>query len=477
MVTRTSQLEGLKVCFIFPNVALERTAALLQNVHALGPIQPMSLLYAAGIVEAAGAEVRLIDGTGNGLTKEDVIEQVKEFGPDVLAYTIATLDFAFSVEWIEDIRKECDLPVLVGGIHLSQFPLETLTHKCIDWGVVTDGEVTAVELLKTWQAGEDLSKVRGIVYRNDEGVPTMTESRATWVDVDETAWPARHLVNLDAYWSVMSRRKRFTAMMTGFGCPLSCTFCVLTEVPFRQRSPKSIADEMEYCYEELGIEEFDFFDPNFTFGKKRTRAICQEIIDRGLHKKVIWSPRARSDKVTKDIVELMAEAGCSQIRYGFDSGDPEILHNAQKWQGGLDSMRDAVGWARDAGMEVLGFFTLGNPGETHETIARSKAFVLSLDLDFIQVAPIFMLPGSPMYNTHVERTGDDFWRQHTLDLKPLDALPFLDTELTTEELKAAALDIYRSFYLRPRTYFRAATWRRVWNPTIRKRVLAARRML
>ncbi len=474
---RTDDLAGLKVCFVFPNVALEKTAALLQNVHALGPIQPMSLLYAAGIVEAAGADVRVVDGTGEGLTKEQIADRLRAFAPDVVAYTLATLDFAFSVEWIRDLRKLYEAPVLVGGVHLSQYPAETLTHTCIDWGVVTDGEVTTVELLKTWRAGGDLKDVPGIVFRDDDGEPVVTEERPTWIDVDATPWPARHLTNLDAYWSIMSTRHRFTAMMTGFGCPLSCTFCVLTDVPFRQRSPASIADEMEHCHEVLGIHEFDFFDPNFSFGRKRTQAICNELIDRDLHSKVIWAPRVRSDKVNRETVELMAAAGCSQIRYGFESGDAEILHNASKWQGGFDAMREAVGWARDAGMETLGFFTLGNPGETPETVARTKAFILSLDLDFIQIAPIFMLPGSPMYTTYVDRTGHDLWRAHTLDLEPLTDLPYLDTELTTADLKAAALDIYRSFYLRPRQYFRKATWRRVLNPTTRQRALAARKML
>jgi radical SAM superfamily enzyme YgiQ (UPF0313 family) len=138
-------------------------------------------------------------------------------------------------------------------------------------------------------------------------------------------------------------------------------------------------------------------------------------------------------------------------------------------------MRSSVTWARDAGMETLGFFVLGSPGETTQSVERTKRFILSLDLDFIQVAPIFMLPGSPLYLEYVERTGDDFWRQHSLDLKPLKELPFLDTELTTAELKAAAMDIYRSFYFRPRQIWRGV--RRMRRPREMRRAWQAARGL
>ncbi len=465
-------LRGLRACLVFPNVALEQTAALAQNVHALGPIQPLSLLYAAAILEQAGAKVEFVDATSAGLSLEQTIERVRASEPDVLGYTLATLDFAFSIEWITAIRKAVNVPVVVGGIHMSQYPLETLSHPAIDWGVMTDAERTLPRLLEVWRAEGDLGDVPGIAYRKD-GVPVMTEAAEIWEELDETPWPARHLSRLDAYWSILSKRRRFTAIMSGWGCPFSCVFCVLPEVPFRQRSATSIADEMEHCYSNHGIEEFDFFDPNFCMGRARTRAICEELIDRGLADKVIWAARARVDNVERDTLELMAKAGCTRICFGLESGDMEILARTAKPQGGAKRMRDAIGWAREFGMEVLGFFTLGHPGETLATVARTKRFILSLDLDFIQVAPIFMLPGSPMYQEWVERTGDDFWREHTLHLTELRELPFLDTELTTQELKDATLDIYRSFYFRPRQLVRGV--KRVRTKTQLKRAINAAR--
>ncbi len=446
-------LSGLRICLIFPNVALERTAALAQNVHALGAIQPLSLLYVAGILEESGAEVCVVDATARGLSLEEASGIAEAFRPDVIGWTLATLDFAFSLEWIRAIRDHIDVPVVVGGIHLSQYPLETLTHTCIDWGVVTDAEISLVELLSTWRAGGDLAEVKGIVYRRDDK-PVLTAARAVWTNLDETALPARHLARNASYRSVLARSEKFTAIMSGWGCPFSCSFCVLPSVPVRSRSPEAVADEMEHCLETMSINEFDFFDPNFCLGTKRTSALCREFRRRGLHRRVVWSARARADQVNLALLREMADSGCIRICLGLESGDENILKIADKEQGGLAQMRQAVTWARKAGLEVMGFFTLGHRGETDETIDRTRLFILSLDLDFIQISPIFILPGSPSYQAYVEQTGDDFWRANTLEPKHLIELPLPECTLTTKQLKSHALTIYREFYFRPRQVLR-----------------------
>ena len=99
-------------------------------------------------------------------------------------------------------------------------------------------------------------------------------------------------------------------------------------------------------------------------------------------------------------------------------------------------------------------YGLGHRGETDETIDRTRQFILSLDLDFIQIAPIFILPGSPSYQAYVEQTDDEFWRTNTLQPKHLRELPLPDCTLTTEQLKSHALKIYREFYFRPRQVLR-----------------------
>jgi radical SAM superfamily enzyme YgiQ (UPF0313 family) len=125
-----------------------------------------------------------------------------------------------------------------------------------------------------------------------------------------------------------------------------------------------------------------------------------------------------------------------------------------KHQGGREQIRQAIQWAREAGLETMGFFSIGHPGETEKTLAETTAFLLSLDLDFIQVSPIFMLPGSPLYKEFVEQTGRDLWREHTLNPTQLKELPLVDCSLTTTELKGHALAVYRAFYFRPRQILR-----------------------
>ena len=262
-----SATQGLKVALVYPPYGPVRNEPGIKTVKENYGIFPsLSLLYVAGILESADCEVLFIDAHAEGLTLEETVTRHRAFGPDYVGYTITTYLFFQTMDWIRSIRELVDVPTIVGGVHLSIYPRETLGYDCIDYAVTGEAEHALPEMLAALVKGDDLSSVRGIAYRRNDG-EIMVTPKAADCDVDAAPFPARQLIDNSLYYSFISKYKNFSCFITSRGCPYKCIFCEQGSKPFRARSPQNVVDELELCYHEFGIREFDFFDSSLRFVK------------------------------------------------------------------------------------------------------------------------------------------------------------------------------------------------------------------
>ena len=74
------------------------------------------------------------------------------------------------------------------------------------------------------------------------------------------------------------------------------------------RSVKNVVDELEYLYKTYGGKYYTFCDDAFTVDMARTEQLCEEIKKRDLH--IQWNMGTRVDKVTKELLQKMKDAGC-----------------------------------------------------------------------------------------------------------------------------------------------------------------------
>ncbi|MEJ2745695.1 MAG: hypothetical protein P8123_08450, partial [bacterium] len=117
-------------------------------------------------------------------------------------------------------------------------------------------------------------------------------------------------------------------------------------------------------------------------------------------------------------------------------------------------------WAREAGLMTLGFFLLGCPGETEETIKKNIAMAVALDTDYVSISKLVPVPNSRLYEMIKEKTGIDYWKEFTLgNRKIITEIAYYDSMVQGEELDKWLTRAYRTFYLRPA--FVARTLRRV----------------
>ncbi|MEW6602888.1 MAG: radical SAM protein, partial [Nitrospirota bacterium] len=405
---------------------------------------PLGMVYLAALLREKGLDVMFIDANILNLTRKEIIQQLNEFGPDYVLYNVITDNLQHTISWIRDIRKEYNKPVIIGGPHMEIYPQETLSHECVDYGVIGDGWETLPELLKALEHKKGLSDIKGLVYRENGGI-VMTETRPKTVSLEDVPFPARDLLQNDKYDTVLSKARPITIMITALGCPFKCTYCC-TDTNLRARSADHIVAEVEECINRYGIKEIEFYDETFTVNRKKMNRFLDLVEEKGL--KFYWSVRTRVDCVDKGLLRRMYKNGCIRINFGIESGDETVLKAINRNMS-IDTIKDAVRWSKEAGIMTFGFFMIGLPQDTHESIEKTLTLMLELDLDFMQLNKFTMLPHSQIYEDYKNSTGNDFWREYTLGKVTLDEFKRDYLKITEEELDKYLERGYRKFYYRP----------------------------
>ncbi len=402
--------------------------------------------YLAAWLEREGIEVKIIDAFAERLTVEETARQAREFDPVAIGYNLITENFLDTLAGIRGVKELTGIPVIVGGLHMSLYPAETMTHPAIDYGVTGEGWHTLSELLMCLESGADPAAVRGICYREGENYRA-TEPRPDTLTLEDVPLPARHLLPNDRYTTVMSRQWPITVMVSALGCPFRCAYCDVPADRYQARPAVHVVDEMEECVNRFGIREIWFQDESFTIGDGRVREICETLLSRSV--KVAWSIRTRPDLVKRETLKLMKRAGLMKVHLGVESGSPEILRKVNR-PTDLDVVRRAVRWSREEGITTLGFFMIGLPDETAEDVRRTINLALELNCDYIQVNKFVPCPPSPLYRELVKETGTDYWAEYTKgDAGIIGGLAGKGSAFSPAGLDDWQRCFFRAYYYRP----------------------------
>lgn len=437
----------------------EENLRIVQKYFGMFP--PLSLAWVAAIARRAGHEVILIDARTLRLTKEQTLERLKQFKPDLLGFMMTTYMFQDTLAWIKYLKRELKLPVVIGGYNLRVYPRESISHAEIDYGIVEHALHTVPQLLEALEGKRRLDEVDGLVYK-DKGNIKLNPVKA--VDFEEFPFPARDLLPNELYAEFPTERKNFTVMVTSLGCPYGCHFCEAGRTQYNPRSAGTVVNEMEECYTKYGIREIDIFDYDFTADRKRTIAICRLIREKKLD--LLWACRSRVD-IDEELLREMKNAGCGRIYYGIESGSQEILDRVKKGIT-LEQVRSTINKTRKLGIKTLGFFLIGAPGETRKTVKTTVNFAKSLKLDYVQFSKCLAKPLTPLWKQLVNETGQDYWKDWISGRETDRTLKRPWTGLGNEEIDSLTKWAYVQYHSRPLFLIKAALRTRSFKELKRK---------
>lgn len=451
----------LKVSLIYPGISV--TERYGRDIGDIGGKQaPLGLLYLSSFLRQNGFQTQVIDAEALKLSDNAILEQLADFSPDAVAISMTTVAFRNSVSLAGKFHLEFPgRPLIVGGAHVTANPFQTMECKDFDIGILREGEMTLFELLnisfgkrgickKKDICSHKLAEIKGIVYRDKEGLIQLTEPREYIKDIDSLPYPDRDaLPDIKLYRPpVGCYQENFSvSMITSRGCPYQCVFCDNNTFGRKIRwfSPDYVVGEIEHVIKKYGAKEISFVDDTFPANRKRFVKILELIKERQL--KFVWTCMANVNDLDEELLKLMKEAGCWQIAVGIESGDDKILKLIQK---GITvaKVREVVETADKLGIMMKGFFMLGHPGETLETLNKTINFGLTLPLTDLTCTIVTPIRGTVLFDMAVSGKYGKFDEEADSSRLNYWEPVFVPDGLTEDDLYSAQRDFFKRFYLR-----------------------------
>ncbi|MGD6852325.1 MAG: B12-binding domain-containing radical SAM protein [Candidatus Bathyarchaeia archaeon] len=315
------------------------------------------------------------------LSMEEHLAKVKEIEPDVYAISFTTPRRELSFETIAKV-KALGLPILMvaGGAHPTIDPQDVLKNTAVEVCIRGEGEETATELLQKIQANEPITDVVGTVNRQkDNGIRPLLK------DID--FFPAWDLIDFENYDVAVSRKKRMAYLLPIRGCPNYCTYCSnpvwkLEKPWIRQRSPKNIAEEVQYLYGR-GIREIYLRSDTFNVDIKWCLQVCDEIEKLGL-KGMVFQSNLRADKLTDELAQRLHDIHVWLVHIGLESANDRVLKGIGKNALQADNLR-TLELLKKHHIKVYGFLMLYNAWETNGKLEYETPEEVQNTLEFAKV--------------------------------------------------------------------------------------------
>ena len=400
---------------------------------------PLGLAYLAAVLERSGHEAKIFDlSLVPDSSPEADAETIVAFDPQLVGITAMTTVYQSALEMATVLKARLGRPIVIGGPHATMFPERLLAESpVLDFVVRGEGEMTLLELVQVLEGQGDLASVTGLTYRV-RGEVVSNADRELIPDLDSLPFPARQHFDLNRYGLRTPEGQPMVTILSSRGCPYNCSYCFKGIVgrTYRHRSPQNIVAEIKQVIGQTGIHSYYFIDDLFTADVKRLQELMELMIAEELN--IRWQCLGRVDRISPDILKSMYAAGCRRIHFGIESGNPEILRQISKGIK-LDQVRQAVRWAKDAGIQVKGYFMLGLPGDTDTTMQQTIDLAVELDLEEAMFSLTTPFPGTRLWDELVKRHPEteynqDFARAYYYSNSDEEVVPFLNVSEVSNEV-------------------------------------------
>jgi MoaA/NifB/PqqE/SkfB family radical SAM enzyme len=398
----------------------------------------------------------LIDANAERLSSQSTLSRLIEFQPDALIFALGESVKDSDLAFIAEAKGHQDLNVKkivgTGGTLLHDAHSELRNSSFCDAIVSSYVTDDIVKYLKN-----DLSDLNNMVCRVDGEIvtyPILYPNNGFSVPAG-----LHEDLNPSVYSLPHAARGPVTSIATGYGCPYTCSFCVSSRINFRYRLASDIMKELKVV-SKLGYRTVFFRDNVFGVNKRQLLEICEGIIDSKLD--IEWVTDTRVDLVDKNLVGIMREAGCRALHFGLESANQITLDSVRK-KLETDRVYSVLDLCEKAGINTIGYFILGLPGETPSDVRATIDYAKKLPLSYAS----FNLP-IPIIGTDMR---DEALKSGSIDnnVRQYDgskATSFCSGAIDPKELSNFRDLAYKEFYFRPSFVYkfltRIGSWRQVF---------------
>ena len=361
----------LKVVFADPPFGRESKGEAVTESPNLG------ILYIIGYAKARLPEVEFYY-LEPFLSIREHLEKVKEIKPDVYAISFTTPRRELAFETTTKVKDlGFNMLMVAGGAHPTIDPQDVLKNTPIEVCILGEGEETTTELIRKIQSKKPIIDVVGTVTaQKNNGIRPLLK------DID--FFPAWELVDFENYDVAVSRKKRMAYLLPIRGCPNYCTYCSnpvwkLEKPWIRQRSPKNIAEEVNYLYGR-GIREIYLRSDTFNVDIKWCLEVCNEIQKLSL-KGMTFQCNLRADKLNDELAQKLHDIHVWLVHIGLESANDRVLKGIGKNATQADNIR-TLELLKKHNIKVYGFLMLYNAWESNGKLEYETPEEVNNTLEF-----------------------------------------------------------------------------------------------
>ncbi|MBU4210210.1 B12-binding domain-containing radical SAM protein [Patescibacteria group bacterium] len=364
-------------------------------------ISPLGISSISAYLKANGMDCYLIDMKLLSGWKE-FGEKVLAISPDVVGLSLMTSEMgntAGVINFIKKIRPKAR--IIVGGPHVTVLPKETVSMSGVDVGVIGEGEVTFLDLLRCFEKNGKLNFVNGIVFKLKDKI-VFTKARQYIRNLDKLPFVDRNIIGSEGWYSkayglFFPMRYPFANVIVSRGCPGRCTMCqptldLIFGRPARFRSPENVVGEIRELIEKYKIKSIIFWDDTLTANVKWLEKFSNLLIRKKIN--IDWWCYSRVNNINDDILEIMKRSGCKMICFGVESGCQRILNEVMRKGTTVKQNIKAVSLCRKHGILVNANVMIGSPTETLKEVKMTDALLKITKPDIVWASVTSPLPGT-----------------------------------------------------------------------------------
>jgi radical SAM superfamily enzyme YgiQ (UPF0313 family) len=410
-------------------------------------IFPIGLGYIATAIHNAGFDFDILDLDANRKTNAEIEKYIKNHEFDVAAMGCIVTGYKHVKKLCEIIKKYKNAPIIVGNSVATSIPKILMEKTKADIGVIGEGDITIVELLRAIENKTSLENVGGIFFRKNSEI-FYTEEREIIQNLEELPMINYDLFDMDIYlekckynmsepYPIEFEKIRSFPINTARGCPYNCSFCyhVFKGKRYRTRPLEHLGKEIRILKEKYGINHLQFFDELSLFTKEQTEKLVDFFINNNLN--IYWEADCRAGLFGKDDLELcrkLRKAGCIVLGFSLESADEEILKAMNKHIN-LEEFKEQVKVLKKAGIVPRTSLVIGYPQETPETI--KKTFQICKEAEIYPSSGYLLpQPGTPMYDYALKNNLIKDKEEYLLKMSDRQNFTINFTKMSQEEIES-----------------------------------------
>jgi anaerobic magnesium-protoporphyrin IX monomethyl ester cyclase len=416
---------------------------------------PLGTASLAAFLKKQGHDVTAIACDLSRISIEEGIRRLFAFKPDMIGLSATTPGFPLACSVAKTLKEKTDVPVCVGGIHVSARPCQSLKEcSAVDMVVVGEGERPLLDLVSCIENDNPLSGSSppgGVVWRDGHNI--VEGHTGAFLDVlDELPFPAYERFDVrNCRPPVYFDFGIYPAVniITSRGCPSKCSFCVskLTMGSrYRVFSSLYVLELIRYLIKDFGVRFISITDDTFTLQKTRVYELCDMLRRSKLD--IRWTCFSRPDGMDQDLAKTMRKAGCVGVNFGVETGSEAMLVHIGKGARLHDSIT-AVKAARAAGLRIVCSFMSGFPKETPEMAEDTIRFAMKLNPDIALFNTLVPYPGSFVSMESLQPQDYDGIDWTVMRTSTTGEGPVFEGNRTAKDLVRWVKRANRKFYIRP----------------------------